>query len=65
MEGLGGGDWMAMRMEFEDLGQARFMVLGLGTRARVLQPVELQAAVAEELDGMLAQRSAEPAVSRP
>jgi predicted DNA-binding transcriptional regulator YafY len=64
MEGLG-GDWMAMRMEFEDLGQARFMVLGLGTRARVLQPVELQAAVAEELDGMLAQRSAEPAVSRP
>jgi len=62
--GLGDG-WVAMRMDFENPDQARFMVLGLGSRARVLKPVELREAIAEEINGMLAQRSAEAAISRP
>ncbi len=31
-------DWKAMRVEFESEDQARFVVLGLGLRARVLEP---------------------------
>ncbi|KAA6462146.1 YafY family transcriptional regulator [Acidobacteria bacterium AB60] len=54
-----GEGWTAMRVEFEDLGQARFMVLGLGSRARVIAPPELRKAVAEEIGGMLAQMSRE------
>ena len=57
--------WVAMRMDFEDLMQARFMVLGLGARVRVLKPLELRQAVAEEIRGMAAQMSVEPSVSRP
>ena len=52
--GLGEG-WTAMRVEFEDLGQARFMVLGLGSRARVINPPELSQAVEEEITAMLGQ----------
>ena len=57
--------WVAMRMDFEDLEQARFVVMGLGTRVRVLKPVELRAAVEEEMRGVLAQMSVEGVVSRP
>jgi hypothetical protein len=54
-----------MRVEFEDLGQARFMVMGLGARARVITPVELRDAVAAEIGGMLAQMNEEAAISQP
>ena len=57
--------WVAMRMEFEHQDQARFVVLGLGARARVLKPLELREAVAEEMKGVLAQMREEWPVSRP
>lgn len=60
-----GEGWTAMRVEFEDLGQARFMVLGLGARARVIKPVELRDAVAAEIGGMLAQMNEQAAASQP
>ena len=50
--GLGEG-WVAMQFGFEHLEQARFMVLGMGARARVLKPVELRKAVEEEVAAML------------
>ena len=62
--GLGEG-WVAMRMDFENRDQARFMVLGLGVRARVLAPAELRLAVAEEINGMLAQMGNEAEISQP
>ena len=60
-----GEGWVAMRMDFENPDQARFMVLGLGARARVLQPAELRQAVAEEISGMLAEMSGEAEISQP
>jgi predicted DNA-binding transcriptional regulator YafY len=60
-----GDGWTAMRVEFEDLGQARFMVMGLGARARVMKPLELRQAVAEEIGAMLTQMNEEAAVSQP
>jgi predicted DNA-binding transcriptional regulator YafY len=60
-----GDGWVAMRMNFENRDQARFMLLGLGARARVLAPLELRQAVAEEINVMLAQMNSETAVSRP
>ena len=54
--------WIAMRMEFEHLEQARFVVLGLGTRARVMQPRELRTAVGEEIKQMAAQMRGEDAL---
>jgi predicted DNA-binding transcriptional regulator YafY len=60
-----GDGWTAMRVEFEDLGQARFMVMGLGARARVIKPVELREAVAAEIGGMLAQMNEQAAANQP
>ena len=54
--------WIAMRMEFEHLEQARFVVLGLGTRARVMQPRELRTAVGKEIKQMAAQMRGEDAL---
>ncbi len=51
--------WVAMKMEFEHVEQARFVVLGLGMRARVLKPLELRKAVEVEINGMLSQMSRE------
>ena len=34
--------WVTARAEFDDFGRARVVVLGLGTRARVLDPPELR-----------------------
>ncbi len=62
---LPGDGWTAMRVEFEDLGQARFMVMGLGARARVIKPVELREAVAAEIGGMLAQMNEQAAANQP
>ncbi len=52
-----GEGWVAMRADFEHVEQALFVVLGLGTRVRVLKPVELRRAVEEEVHGMLSQMS--------
>lgn len=45
-------DMTAMQIQFEHPDQARFVVLGLGTRARVLEPAELRSAVEEEVRQM-------------
>jgi predicted DNA-binding transcriptional regulator YafY len=60
-----GEGWVAMRMEFEHIEQARFVVMGLGTRVRVLRPLELRSAVEEEINGVLAQMGSWPVISRP
>jgi predicted DNA-binding transcriptional regulator YafY len=60
-----GNEWVAMRMEFEHLEQARFVVMGLGTRVRVLKPVELRGAIEDEIRGVLSQMSEEAVASRP
>jgi predicted DNA-binding transcriptional regulator YafY len=46
--------WTLMRAEFEHINQARFVVLGLGSNVRVIEPKELRDAVHEELRGMFA-----------
>lgn len=56
MEGVDLGDseadMVAMQIQFEHPDQARFVVLGLGIRARVLEPLELRNAVEEEVKQM-------------
>jgi predicted DNA-binding transcriptional regulator YafY len=48
--------WIALRAEFEHLNHARFIVMGLGSNARVLEPKELRDAVDAELTAMTAVR---------
>lgn len=52
-------NWAAMRANFDDLQQARFLVMGMGARARVLAPVELKQLVESEI-GELAATMAQP-----
>ena len=40
--------WLTVRAEFDDEAFARFVVLGLGTRAQALEPVEFRRAIQEE-----------------
>ncbi len=40
--------WLTMRAEFDDEGFARFVVLGLGSRARALEPEEFCRTIQEE-----------------
>jgi predicted DNA-binding transcriptional regulator YafY len=40
--------WRTLRIEFENEGQARFFVLGLGPRAQALEPASLRTRVLEE-----------------
>lgn len=47
-------DWIVVRAEFDDLEQARFVVMGCGTKARVLEPVELRERIACEVGEMAA-----------
>ena len=47
-------DWVAVRAEFDDLEQARFIVMGSGTRARVLKPLELKQLVESEIEELAA-----------
>lgn len=44
-----GADMIPMEIQFEHAEQAKFVVLGLGTRARVLRPIELRQAVEAEI----------------
>lgn len=46
---------IAMEVQFEHEEQARFVVLGLGTRARVLRPIELRQTVEAEIAQLAAQ----------
>jgi predicted DNA-binding transcriptional regulator YafY len=54
-------NWSAVRAEFDDLEQARFVVMGLGRRARVLAPAELKQLVESEI-GELAARIGLPSL---
>lgn len=44
--------WVTLQMEFDAEGHARFMVLGMGTRAKVLEPKELREWVRAEVEAM-------------
>ena len=45
----GAEGWVTVRAEFESEEHARFVMLGMGTRARVIEPVELGRSVAAEV----------------
>ncbi len=44
--------WMTVRAEFESEGHARFVVLGMGSRVRVIEPAELARSVAAEIEAV-------------
>lgn len=48
-------DWVTLRVDFDTVGQARFLVLGLGAGVRVLAPEELRQSVALEAEAMAGQ----------
>jgi predicted DNA-binding transcriptional regulator YafY len=41
--------WSVLQVSFENSGEARFVVLGLGARVQVLEPVSLRDEVMEEM----------------
>jgi predicted DNA-binding transcriptional regulator YafY len=47
--------WLTVHAEFDDEPFARFVVLGLGSRARALQPAEFCRAIADEAMAIAAQ----------
>ena len=49
--------WSTLRVQFEDEEQARFVVLGFGPRAEVVEPDSLRHRVAADLDKMIARRT--------
>ena len=49
------GDWVTLRAEFEAESEARFIVLGFGSRVRVVAPTELQQWVQTEAHAMAGQ----------
>jgi len=55
------GDWMTLRAEFEAESEARFIVLGFGSRVRVVAPKELQQWVQMEAHAMTGQKLAHAA----
>lgn len=48
-QGMADPGWAAVRAEFDSLEQARFVVMGLGVRACVLDPPELQHLIRSEV----------------
>ncbi len=52
-EGPDAEGWVTLRVHFEDEEQALFIVLGLASRARVLEPASLRERVATELAAVL------------
>jgi predicted DNA-binding transcriptional regulator YafY len=50
------GDWVTLRAEFEAESEARFIVLGFGSRVRVVEPTELQQWVRSEAHAMTEQK---------
>lgn len=51
-------DWVILRAAFDDEEFARFAVLGLGTRAWVIEPVEFRQAIVREAKGVAVQNGA-------
>jgi predicted DNA-binding transcriptional regulator YafY len=49
--------WVTVRAQFEDEDHARFVVLGLGPHADVLEPAKLQERVAADIDRMMERRA--------
>lgn len=49
------GDWTMFQARFENEDEALFVVLGLGARADVVEPVALRARVLSEAEGIIAQ----------
>ncbi len=47
--------WVTLRVHFEDEEQARFVVLGFGPRAEVVEPESLRALIAADLAAMVKQ----------
>jgi len=60
-DGVGDGPegWMTVRAEFESEGHARFVVLGMGARVRVMETEGLARSVAAEIDAVVAGRGVE------
>jgi predicted DNA-binding transcriptional regulator YafY len=52
--GADGGreNWVTVRAEFENEEHARFVVMGMGTKARVIEPVELGRSVVAEVEAI-------------
>jgi predicted DNA-binding transcriptional regulator YafY len=46
-------NWIAASIEFESIGEARFVALGLGSGACVLSPAELRAQVFAEINNLM------------
>ncbi len=57
--------WVAFAVDFDSFEQARFVILGMGRRARVVEPLALQAALAEEVRALAARLDDQAALSRP
>ncbi|MGA2654211.1 MAG: YafY family protein [Terracidiphilus sp.] len=51
-DGAGLEGWMTVRAEFESEWHARFVVLGMGARVRVIEPAELARSVAAEIEAV-------------
>jgi predicted DNA-binding transcriptional regulator YafY len=51
--------WVAVETDFEDEGQARFVVLGLGSKVRVLGPAEFERGIRAEAEVILGRSSVE------
>ncbi len=56
--------WVTLRAEFDDEEFARFVVLGLGTRARALEPVEFRRNLLNEARAMAGQGSGRAKIQR-
>jgi predicted DNA-binding transcriptional regulator YafY len=44
--------WVTLRVQFEDEEQARFVSLGFGPRAEVIEPESLRARVVADVDAL-------------
>ena len=53
------GDWTTLRVQFEDEQQALFVVLGLGSKAEVIEPPGLRQKVDSELAAMMSRRESQ------
>jgi len=65
-DGVGDGPegWMTVRAEFESEGHARFVVLGMGARVRVMETEGLARSVAAEIDAVVAGRGSPAPLER-
>ncbi len=50
-------EWVTLRAEFDDQEFAKFVVLGLGTRVRALEPPEFRMKIETEISEMARNRS--------